>query len=104
MATIEFDLATTLAREEVIDLFTDFTPRRPERWPGLDPKVYEVYRLGETSAEVREGNPPNYWAKETYDWSVPGKVRWEVQESSFCEPGSYVEATIKDDDNGGSVV
>ncbi|MGH2676524.1 MAG: hypothetical protein ACRDH1_14065, partial [Actinomycetota bacterium] len=60
------------------------------------------YEVGETWAEVREGTTKGIWARERYDWSRPGVVRWEVQESSFCRPGSYVEAEIAPRSEGGS--
>src|SRR4029079_1007611 len=34
---------------------TDFSPNRPHRWPAYSVKAYEVYRLGETEADIREG-------------------------------------------------
>ena len=104
MARVQFDINTTLAPEAVVKLLTDFSPQRPERWPGLDPKLYEVYSVTDTSAEVREGGPSTTWAKERYDWSTPGKVRWEVLESSFCKPGSFVQANINANPSGGSAI
>jgi hypothetical protein len=62
-----------------------------------------VYSVGDTTAEVREGNrSPKIWARERYNWSTPGTVRWEVMESNFCDPGSYVEARITPGERGGS--
>src|SRR5207249_3078917 len=63
----------------------------------------EVYDLGETSADVREGTGP-FWAKEHYDWSDSRTVKWTVQESNFNAPGSYVAATVTARDGGGSTV
>jgi hypothetical protein len=100
---IAFDLETTLSPDKVLDLYTDFSPRRSERWPGLDSKLFEVYATGPNSADVREGGPPQFWAKEKYDWSEPGKVRWEVYESNFCKPGSYVQAVISPSGSGSRV-
>jgi len=95
MPRVEFDTHTTLTPEQVTGLLTDFSERRPERWPGLWEGAYKVFSVGETSAEVREGNrSPKVWARERYDWSTPGVVRWEVLESNFCTPGSFVEAHI----------
>ncbi|MEX2439609.1 MAG: hypothetical protein WD739_06985 [Actinomycetota bacterium] len=57
-----------------------------------------------TSAFVREGSKlpgATIWAKERYDWSVPGTVRWTVEESNFCEPGSYMAATVRPAGVGG---
>jgi hypothetical protein len=59
--------------------------------------------VGDGTADVREGNKsPKIWAREHYDWSTPGTVRWEVVESNFCDPGSYVEVRITPGEQGGS--
>jgi hypothetical protein len=106
MAKIEMDIATKLAPERVIEALTDFSERRPDIWPILSREYYEVYSVGDTWAEVREGNvkPIRTWAKERYDWSTPGKVTWTVNESNFCKPGSYVSAAITAAEGGGSHV
>lgn len=104
MPRVEFDMRTTLPPEKVISMLTDFSDKRPDMWPGLWRDAYEVYSVGQNTAEVREGSKsPKVWAKEHYDWSVPGTVRWEVVESNFCKPGSFVEAKISPG-NGGSKV
>lgn len=103
MARVEFDIDTDLPPERVIAGLTDFTERRPEIWPGLNPKEFRVYELAETSAVVREGNGGSIWAKERYDWSRPGLVRWEVLESGFCAPGSFVQAELEPRDGGSRI-
>jgi hypothetical protein len=85
----------------VVGLLTDFSDRRPELWPELGADAYRVYSVGDKTAEVREGNKsPKVWARERYDWSKPGTVRWEVLESNFCKPGSFVEVQITPHDGG----
>lgn len=103
MARVEFDFESHLPPERIIGALTDFTERRPELWPGLSAKEYEVYDVGETSAVVREGNGGQIWARERYDWSKPGVVRWEVIESGFCAPGSFVQAEIAPRDGGSRI-
>jgi hypothetical protein len=100
------DLDTKLAPDRVIAALTDFSDRRPDIWPGLSRHYYEVYSVGETWAEVREGNvkPIRTWAKERYDWSKPGTVTWTVNESNFCKPGSFVSADVTPGPDGGSHV
>src|SRR5206468_12132222 len=79
MPKVELDAETSLAPDRVIAMLTDFSEHRPEVWPGLWEDAYEVYSVGETTAELREGNKsPKVWARERYDWSKPGTVRWEV--------------------------
>lgn len=100
---MEFVTETSLPAERVIGLLTDFSERRPERWPGLWEGAYKVYSVGDRTAEVQEGNrSPRVWARERYDWSRPGVVRWEVVEKNFCKPGSFVEARLQPADDGGT--
>ncbi|HEY7282763.1 MAG TPA: SRPBCC family protein [Actinomycetota bacterium] len=100
--TVGFD--TAAAPEQVLAALTDFTDRRPEIWSGLSRDAYEVYEVGGTSAVIREGNArPRVWARERYDWSTPGLVRWVVLESNFCAPGSSVQASFDARDGGSHV-
>jgi hypothetical protein len=75
MARIELNVESSASPEQVIDGLTDFSDRRPDLWPGLNPKMYRVYEVGDTWADVREGNSDAIWARERYDWSTPGMVR-----------------------------
>jgi hypothetical protein len=94
---------TSLDPEKVKAMLIDFSDQRPQIWPGLAAEQYKVYSVGETTADIREGNKkPNIWARERYDWSKPGIVRWEVVESNFSKPGSYVETKIDPASGGGS--
>jgi hypothetical protein len=99
------DVETGLPPERVKEALLDFSDRRPELWPGIEPSLYEVYSVGETEAEIKEGTkfPGSvFWAREHYDWSTPGTVTWTVKESNFSAPGSYVSATITPTSEGGS--
>ena len=105
MAKIEMDVETSLDPERVKAALLDFSPRRPEIWPGIAPSMYEVYSVGDKSAEIKEGTKmpwAAYWAKEQYDWSTPGLIKWTVKESNFSTPGSYVSAAISPRPGGGS--
>jgi len=107
MPKVEMDVETTLPPERVREALLDFSDRRPEIWPGISRSLYEVYSVGDTSAEVKEGTKSpgmTVWAKERYDWSDPETVRWTVEESNFCAPGSYVSARITPGRGGGSNV
>jgi hypothetical protein len=102
---VHYEFATALPPEDVVAALTDFSKRRPEIWPGLDPSRYQLHELGATWAVVTEGSRrPNVWARERYDWSVPGRVSWRVEESNFCGPGSGIVASIAPDTGGGSRV
>src|SRR5262245_16669535 len=105
MPSLDVSLETTLPPEKVREALLDFSDRRPDVWPSLSPYLYEVYSVGETSAEIKEGNKSPFgafWARERYDWSDPATVRWTVVESNFCTPGSYVSATPRTREGGGS--
>ena len=107
MPKVEMDVTTDVDPAAVRGALVDFSPTRPETWPGISPDLYKVYEVGDTSAIVQEGtrNPGMaMWAKERYDWSDPDTVRWTVEESNFCAPGSYVAATITPRQGGGSRV
>jgi hypothetical protein len=104
---LEMETETSLSPEQVVSALTDFTERRPKMWTGISPQYYEVYSVGETNADVREGTkqgPLNVWARENYDWSTPNTVIWTVKDSNFCTVGSYVKAEIRPREGGGSVI
>lgn len=102
MPRIEIDVESSASPERVIAGLTNFTERRPELWPGLNPQKYRVYEVGDTWADVQEGNNDKIWARERYDWSTPGTVRWTVQQSSFSTTGDFVEVVVKAKPGGGS--
>ncbi len=103
--TFEFDFVTTATPDQVVELMTDFSPNRPHRWPASSVKAFEVYHLGATEADVREGQDvPKLWATWHYDWSTPGSVTLTVKESDALEAGSFMSLTATPGANGGSVV
>jgi len=107
MPHVEVDVETSLPPEQVRAALLDFSDRRPDIWSGLERSLYEVYSVGERSADIREGTKlpgMTVWAKEHYDWSTPGTVRWTVTESNFSSRGSYVAATMTPREDGGTRV
>ena len=107
MAKLEIDVETALPPERVKEALLDFSDRRPDIWPGLDRGLYEVYSVGDTAADIREGTKfpgTAVWAKEHYDWSEPDTIRWTVQESNFSTPGDYVAVTLHPREGGGTRV
>ena len=102
---VEFDFHTTATPAQVVELLTDFSDARPDRWPALSRRWYEVYSVGATEADVREGqDKPPLWAREHYDWSTPGKVTWTVVDSSDLGTGSYVSLSARPGAAGGADV
>jgi hypothetical protein len=101
----EFDFLTTATPDQVIELMTDFSPNRPHRWPASSIKAFEVYHLGDTEADIREGQGfPKLWATWHYDWSTPGSVTLTVTDSDALEPGSFMTLTATPRADGGSAV
>lgn len=102
--TFEFDFVTTATPDQVVELMTDFSPNRAHRWPASSVEAFEVYRIGDTDADIREGqNFPKLWAKWHYDWSEPNSVVLTIAESDDLEPGGFMSLTASPRD-GGSMV
>lgn len=75
-------------------------------WPDVHAEHLQVHELGETFAEVTEGNPwpiGFVWERLRYDWSQPGSVRGTVTDSNILKPGSTWEIRALPA-NGGSRV
>ncbi|MCT7656849.1 hypothetical protein [Mycobacterium deserti] len=103
--TFEFDFETTATPEQVVELMTDFSPDRPHRWPASSVEAFEVYHLGETEADIREGQDmPKLWARWHYDWSTPGTVTLTITESTALRAGGFMRLTATPTPQGGSSV
>jgi Polyketide cyclase / dehydrase and lipid transport len=106
MATIRFQVESPLDSEHVLAALTDFSDRRPELWPAIDPNVYRVHELTNGSALVTEGTDVmgGIWATELYQWNGSTTVRATVEQSNFWHPGGTWELTAAPRDGGGSVL
>jgi hypothetical protein len=101
----EFDFVTTATPAQVIELMTDFSPDRARRWPASSADALEIYHIGETDAEIREGQDfPKLWARWHYDWSTPGSVTLTVVEAEALNPGGFMSLTATPRADGGSTV
>ena len=99
--TVDTDVSPELIRMALLD----FSDERPNIWPQLDPKTYQVHWVDETTAEVTEGSPfPKVWSRERYDWSEPTTITWTAVESNFCTPGSHISMEVVSNGSGGSHV
>jgi hypothetical protein len=97
---------TSVAPERVLEAARDFSERRAEMWPDVHVEHLEVHEVGETFAEVTEGNPwpiGHVWERLRYDWSEPGSVKGTVTDSNIFKPGSTWEIRATPV-NGGSRV
>ena len=102
---LQVDVESDVSPETIRSALLDFTRRRLDLWPQLDPDTYEVHWVKETSAEVTEGSPrPKVWSREHYDWSHATTITWTAVESNFCVPGSHISMDITPREGGGSRV
>jgi hypothetical protein len=103
---IKFEVESPLEPEAVLKSLTDFSERRPELWPAIDPEVYRVHEVSASSALVTEGTDVmgGIWARELYEWDGSGTVRATIQESNFWHPGGTWELTATQRNGGGSIL
>ena len=102
MTTVQFSLTTEVPPDRFINALTDFSERRSSWWPNLDPHRFQVHALGPTTAQVTEGASfaGGIWERGTYDWSTPGVVRFDVEESNAFAAGSFWEYRVSPDGSG----
>jgi hypothetical protein len=103
MAHVSVDKDTTVPPQAVIGALTDFSERRIELWPNIDREYFKVHQVSETSAEVTEGSR-GVWERTHYDWSEPGTVRIEVEDSNAFRAGSWWVYSVQPRPAGGSRV
>jgi hypothetical protein len=106
MAHVVTDLDTSASPERVLGALTDFSPRRFDLWPNVDPKYFKLESASDTSADVIEGSPVfgGVWEKSHYDWSKPGRVRISVLDSNAFHAGSFWVYEVTPRGAGGSHV
>lgn len=103
MAHVSTGLDTTASPQAVLSALTDFSDARLALWPNIDRQYYKVHQVAGTSAEVTEGSR-GVWERTRYDWSRPGTVRIEVQDSNAFRPGSWWKYSVRPLPAGGSHV
>ena len=103
MAKIQYEADGAVSAERFIAALTDFSERRPDLWPNLDAKYYELHERGDTWAEVTEGTDVlgGVWAREHYDWSEPGFVRLRLVEAIDFRPGTRIDYHVTARPDGG---
>src|ERR671910_2738686 len=86
---------TSAPPERVLAAARDFSERRAQMWPDVHVEHLTVHDIGDTYADVTEGNPwpilGVVWERLRYDWSQPGTVKGTVVDSNLFKPGSSWE-------------
>ena len=83
-----------LAPDVILAAARDFSDRRAQMWPDVHVEHLQVHEIGETHAEVTEGNPwpiGHVWERLRYDWSQPNALLGTVLDSNLFKPGSTWE-------------
>jgi hypothetical protein len=106
MTTIRCSTDTPLSEARVRAALTDFSARRPDVWPNLDPGLYQVHDRGPSWADVTEGSRfvGGIWERARYDWADPHRVRLTVTASNAFAPGSSWEYATTSRPTGGTHV
>src|SRR5919201_3285087 len=83
--TIRITRESCLQPDRVLTAARDFTARRCEIFPAVQPSYFELHSTGEHSADVTEGTrlgPMFNWERCDYDWSKPDGVLADVTDSN----------------------
>ena len=106
MPTVHVSQQTRLSPKQVLEAATDFSEQRAELWPDVHVEHLTVHDIGETWADVTEGNPwpiGMVWERLRYDWSQPGVVKGTVTDSNLFKPGSTWEIRAQATNEGSLV-
>ncbi len=103
MPTVFVTLTTDLPLADVMRILTDFGPSRAAAFPGVDDSNLVVHGLGDTWADVTEGNKLG-WERERYDWDAQaGTISAVTTDSNLWGPGSRWDYRLVPHD-GGTIV
>ncbi len=106
MPTVRVVDETPLPPERVLAAARDFSSRRAELWPDVHVEHLHVHEIGDTFADVTEGNPwpiGFVWERLRYDWSERGALKGVVADSNIFKPGSTWEIRATPVDRGSRV-
>ena len=104
MPRIQFTVESDVPPERVMAAATDFSDRRPDIWPNISRRFYEVHDQGENWCECTEGSDVagGIWARERYEWSGDS-IRGTVLDSNIFKSGTW-ELRVAPGGKGGSSV
>jgi hypothetical protein len=95
-----------LSPDVVLAAARDFSERRADRWPDVHVEHLRIHEMGDTWAEVTEGNPwpiGVVWERLRYDWSDQHALRGTVVDSNLFKPSSTWELWATPEDGGSRV-
>ena len=95
-----------LPAEVILVAARDFTDQRADMWPDVHVEYLHVHEIGDSYAEVTEGNPwpiGYVWERLRYDWSDPNALRGKVIDSNIFKPGSTRELWAIPENKGSRV-
>ncbi|ACV79773.1 SRPBCC family protein [Nakamurella multipartita] len=88
MPVITTSVTTDLAPADVLRILTDFGPGRAEAFPNVDQSTLIVHEVGDTWADVTEGNKLG-WERERYEWDAQaGTITAVTTDSNLWAAGS----------------
>lgn len=104
MPVIVTSVTSTLSPAEVMRILTDFGPSRAQAFAGVDESNLTVHEVGDTWADVTEGNKIG-WERERYDWDEQaGTISAVTTDSNLWGPGSRWDYRLTPQDGGTTVV
>jgi hypothetical protein len=101
MPRVEITADSDVPAEQVLAAATDFSERRPEYWPNISRRYYNVHATGPNWAVATEGGDAlgGIWARERYDWSG-NRVVGKVLDSNVFSAGTWT--LVSEPRDGGS--
>jgi hypothetical protein len=99
VATLHYDVTTTLTPEQFIAGLTDFGPGRKELFANSTDEDLKVHSKGATEADVTEGSR-GIWERLHYDWSDPSHIVLTTTDSNTWGGNSSHTYTLKQGPDG----
>jgi hypothetical protein len=100
-----FQLDVRQPPARVIGAMVDFSERRPQIWPNLTARLYQVHKLGPGIADVTEGTAlpgVDIWERVTYEWT-DSSVHMVLTDGTIFLPGGTVELRVEPHGDGSRI-
>ena len=104
MGAVVFTVETRAEPERVMAAATDFSDRRPELWPTISRRYWQVHACGERWAECTEGSDVlgGVWVRARYEWT-PARLTGTVLSSNVFASGTWA-LEVEPRPGGGALV